>query len=207
VSADVEEAVAEEGGARDRGSVATSTRRRPLMLLLLALVVIFLFVEVWKPKVDPRKVKAAIVGAGPLGVLLYVGGFCGFELFHLPAILWICVGAWCWGPIQGWFAAVATAPLAISCPFWLIRRVGGNALAEIQSPLIRRVLAKLDERPILTIFLLRFFLFFAPPVTTALALSNVSYRDFIVGSALGLVVPITTCTYFFDRVLAAWEHS
>jgi len=45
---------------------------------------------------------------------------------------------------------------------------------------------------------LRLVFWLAPPVNYALALSKVRLRDFILGSVLGLLVPIGIATFFFD---------
>ena len=49
-----------------------------------------------------------------------------------------------------------------------------------------------------TVLLLRLVLWMAPELNYALALSNVGYRPYLVGSALGLVAPIGGTVLLFD---------
>ena len=75
-------------------------------------------------------------------------------------------------------------------------------LAGLERPLLKRILNRLDERPIRTVFILRILLFLAPPLNYALAMTNVRFRDYLVGSALGLVLPLLIITLLFDWVLS-----
>ena len=56
---------------------------------------------------------------------------------------------------------------------------------------------KAVARPILTVALLRLFLWVAPPINYALALSTVRYRDYAAGSALGLAIPTALAAVVF----------
>ncbi len=53
--------------------------------------------------------------------------------------------------------------------------------------------------------MLRLVLFLMPAVNYALAMTRVRFRDFFVGSALGLVIPILFIAYAFDWVLARFS--
>jgi uncharacterized membrane protein YdjX (TVP38/TMEM64 family) len=64
-----------------------------------------------------------------------------------------------------------------------------------------RLLSRLDERPVLTVVLLRLFLWMAPQLNYALALSNIRFRSYFVGTALGLVAPIAGIVLLSDTLL------
>ena len=61
--------------------------------------------------------------------------------------------------------------------------------------------AKLDEHPVSTVAVLRLCFFLAPAINYMLALSSVSYRDFIAGTIVGLVVPLTVAVFFIDHLI------
>ena len=65
----------------------------------------------------------------------------------------------------------------------------------------RYLLAKLDENPVTTVAVLRLCFFLAPAMNYMLALSSVSFRDFMVGSIAGLVVPLTVAVFFIDHLI------
>ena len=67
---------------------------------------------------------------------------------------------------------------------------------------MRKWMGRLETQPIRTIALLRLFLLFSPPLNYALALSRVRFRDYLLGSALGLLPPTVLAVVLFDEVLA-----
>lgn len=52
-----------------------------------------------------------------------------------------------------------------------------------------------------TVAVLRLCFFLAPAINYMLALSSVSFKDFIVGSIAGLVVPLTVAVFFIDHLI------
>ena len=95
----------------------------------------------------------------------------------------------------------AGALVSITVSFFVIRGIGGQSLAEIERPFIRRMLSRLDARPIRTVALLRCFLWVAPALNYALAMSRLRFREYFLGSALGLLLPMPLMSVFIDQLL------
>jgi len=146
-------------------------------------------------------VRDAISGAGLLGVGLFLGAFALGTLVQIPGMLFVIAAALAWGQALGAIVALVGAVLSVTISFILVRRVGGQMLTEIERPFVKRVLVHLDTRPVRTIFLLRTVLWVAPPLNYALALSGVSRRAYVVGSALGLVIPVTAAALLVDSLV------
>jgi uncharacterized membrane protein YdjX (TVP38/TMEM64 family) len=64
----------------------------------------------------------------------------------------------------------------------------------LNRPLVARVTRMLHERPILTLTVLRAIILVSPPINYALALTRLSHRDYAIGSAIGLVLPVLVVT-------------
>jgi hypothetical protein len=60
---------------------------------------------------------------------------------------------------------------------------------------------RVDASPFSTVFLLRCFFFMSPAATVALAMSHVRMRTYLLGTALGLLVPVTLGVYFSESAL------
>ena len=89
----------------------------------------------------------------------------------------------------------------------MVRAVGGQALGAVQKPWIVKLLVKLDEHPVRWMVVLRSVAFISPPLNYALALTRIRFRDYALGSALGLVGPMAIVTVFFDWLFATeWVH-
>ena len=135
---------------------------------------------------------------GVWGFLLFLVAFALGELVHVPGFVFIFAALIAYGRIWGAVAGYAGALLAVTLAFFLVRLVGGSALSEIKQPLIKKALGPLEKHPIRTVALLRAVLWFAPALNYALGLSPVRYRDYIVGSAIGFIVPMVLFSVLFD---------
>lgn len=152
--------------------------------------------------VDPERVRAAIVAAGPWGVALFVAMFVVGELIHIPGMVFVLAGVLTYGRSMGFLVALLGAVASVAFSFWLVRTFGGQALTHIRFKLLQRMLGKLDARPVQTVFVLRSIFWIAPALNYALAMSRVRFRDYLVGSTLGLVLPILGVTLLFEQAMA-----
>lgn len=150
------------------------------------------------------RVRALMEGAGVVGFLIFLGVFAVGELVHVPGIVFVAAAIFAYGQTLGGLAAYVGAVISVVVSFIVVRAVGGQVLVGIQRPWVQRMLARLDERPIRVIMLLRLVLWMAPPVNYALAMSSVRLRDYAIGSAIGLLLPIAAAAAFFDWVVSTF---
>lgn len=153
------------------------------------------------PRAAAEDLRLAIQAAGMWGSLLFLAVFCVGELLHVPGLILVLAAVLAYGRLEGGLLAYVAGVASFGFSFAIVRAVGGKALAEIESTWIKRVLARLDAHPIRTIALLRVVLIMSPPVNYALALSSVRFRDYLLGSAIGLIPPMLLATLAFDWVI------
>jgi len=172
-------------------------------IAILAVILIGLFVAGkatgWTDSFSIDRIRELVGRAGPLGYLAYAAAFALGELIHVPGVLFVIAGVLAFGRAAGFVAGLAGGLLSVSTTFFVVRGVGGRALGAVRHPLMKRLLSHLDDHPIRTIFLLRLVFWLAPPLNYALALSNVRFRHYFVGSLLGLVAPIGLIAVFVER--------
>ncbi len=89
--------------------------------------------------------------------------------------------------------------------FLVIRLVGADALREFHGPVAKRIFARLDAHPVRSVLLLRLLFQTVPALNYMLALSGVRFRGYLVGTLLGLPLPILLYSVFFES-LANWLH-
>ena len=82
--------------------------------------------------------------------------------------------------------------------FFTIRFLGGDALRKLDSGVAVRLLRHLDAHPIRNILLLRMLFQTVPALNYALAMSGVPFRAYLIGTLLGLPLPIAAYCVFFD---------
>ena len=68
-----------------------------------------------------------------------------------------------------------------------------------------RILRELDARPIMSVALLRALFQTMPALNYALAMSGIKFRAYLIGTLLGLPIPIALYCIFFD-ILATALH-
>lgn len=146
-------------------------------------------------------VQAAMREAGAWGGALFVGTFCVGELVHVPGLVFVAVAVLSYGPLLGGFVAFFGALVSLTVTFFVIRSVGGKPLTRIKGARFQWWMARLEARPVRTIALLRLVFILSPPLNYALALSGIRYREYLVGSALGLLPPTALAVVFFQRIV------
>jgi len=149
-----------------------------------------------------ERIRAVIDGLGPLGALAFVGLFVIGELAHVPGFVFIGAAILAYGRLAGGVLGYVGALAAVGVAFVVVRAIGGQALASIRRPFVTRLLAHVDARPVAAITVLRTLLILTPALTYALALTRVRFRDYMVGSALGLALPIALMSVLFDWLLS-----
>jgi uncharacterized membrane protein YdjX (TVP38/TMEM64 family) len=144
-------------------------------------------------------VRGAMTAAGWWGVLLFLAAFCLGELVHVPGMVFVAAAVIAYGRVAGGGLAFVGALLSLTVSFAIVRGVGGKPLGAIKWRFVRRLLGHLESHPVRTITLLRLVLWMAPQLNYALALANVRFRDYLLGSALGLALPLAGTVLLFDR--------
>jgi len=152
-----------------------------------------------------ENLRALMESLGVWGVVLFVVLFAVGEFMHVPGIVFVLAALLAYGRVGGAVAAYLGALASVSFSFLLVRRVGGQALAHVKRARIAKVLAHLDRRPILTIAVMRMFLFLLPAVNYGLAMTRVRFRDYLAGSALGLVPPMVVIALAFEWALSFFD--
>ncbi len=140
-----------------------------------------------------------LLGAGALGVVIYLAAYTGGALMNLPAMLFTATALLVYGIPIGFPIAFFGSFVASFVHFQVVRSIGGQALAEVKIPLMQKIMSKFDSHPLSTVALLRALFFISPPVNYLLALSNVRNRDLVLGTLLGIIPQIAfhaTLIYF-----------
>ncbi len=143
---------------------------------------------------------AAMVQAGPIGMIAFVGVFAVGNLLSVPGLVFIIASLLAYGKLTGAAVALVGSLAALTLNFWVVRLLGGTPKASLTGR-AARLLQGLTDRPVKTVFVLRNLMMLSPPLNWALALSTIRYRDYMVGSALGLLAPIGLYALFLDRLI------
>jgi uncharacterized membrane protein YdjX (TVP38/TMEM64 family) len=173
---------------------------------VVALIVALIIVERatgLSEQLTRETLRAHVAAAGVWGIPLFIGACCVALFLHVPAtgIAFVAVGVALYGRLAGGALAYAGAVVAVTFSFVIVRAVGGKPFAGLENRVARRVLARLESHPVLTVIVLRLLFYAGAPVNYALALSGISARAYLVGSVIGLAPPAAVLALFFDVLI------
>ncbi len=187
----------------DDGPSAPGWLRPVLTLGLLAGLAYLTHLSGLLETVDAAWVRDTVESAGAWGILAFTGIFTVGELVHVPGLVFVAAAALAYGGFLGVAVALLGAIVSVTVSFVVVRRLGGQPLEVLETSWVRRFLDNLDERPIVTVAVLRLLFWMAPVLNYGLAMTGVRLRDYVVGSALGLIPPVTVSVLLFDWFLLA----
>lgn len=159
----------------------------------------------WTDGLTPESVKIWIVAAGAWGVLLYIGAFAAGNLMQVPGMAFIVSGCLVYGPFEGAFLAALASILAVCTSFFVVRLVGGSPLGAVRNKWMRKALDGLNRKPVRSIAAMRVIMVTSPPLNYLLAMSDVRFRDYLAGSAAGMIVPIAATAIAIELGIEVFE--
>jgi uncharacterized membrane protein YdjX (TVP38/TMEM64 family) len=173
---------------------------------LFVLVVLGLWITAWATgltaRFTPESIRGYLAGGGLWRVVAFTVLFStGQLLLRVPSPVFVAAAVAVYGRNLGLLVALLGILVSVTVSFAVVRTFAGRALADVQRPFVRRLLSKVDSHPVMTVALLRLIFQAAPPLNYALPMTAVRWRDHLVGSMLGLPVPVTVMALFFDWFL------
>ena len=133
-----------------------------------------------------------------LGLGLFVLLFSLGNLIQIPGWIFLAAAVLALGRIGGGLATYVAASVSCALTFFLIRFVGGDALRQLENQTVNKILRHLDDHPVRSTFIARTLFQTAPPLNYALALSGVKFNHYMLGTLLGLPLPIFLYCVFFE---------
>ncbi|MEZ5004281.1 MAG: VTT domain-containing protein [Chitinophagales bacterium] len=180
-------------------------RKQVVKLFLFAAFIIIAFaVKLFTPIGQQMTIENLQLFFEPLGfwgIALFIIAFCLAIILQLPGVIFIGAAIPLFGTVMGPVVAYVGSLAAVIASFFFARSMGGNAMAHIKSARVQKLLLKVESKPIKTIIILRLMMWVAPPLNYALAFSKIPVQQYIYGSAIGLLIPISVLSigykYFF----------
>jgi uncharacterized membrane protein YdjX (TVP38/TMEM64 family) len=139
------------------------------------------------------------------GLLIFTALFALGNLIQIPGWLFLASAVVALGQFWGGLATYLAACVTCVSTFWVIRLLGADALREVKGRWARRIFEHLDAHPLRSVVLLRLLFQTVPALNYALALSGIRFRHYLLGTVVGLPLPILLYSLFFGSI-AQWLH-
>ncbi len=120
------------------------------------------------------------------------------NLIQIPGWVFLAAAVLALGRVSGGMVTYLAASVSCAVTYAVVHTIGGDALRQFDSALARRILARLDAHPIRGVVLIRTFFQTLPAANYALAMSGIGFRRYMIGTLLGLPLPIAAYCIFFD---------
>ncbi len=179
----------------------TRYRRLIMLVMIIALVLIAVEMTGLREQLSVSFLREQLEANPITGVVIFVLVFVVGNLIQLPGWLFLVAAILALGTVLGGLVTYLAAATSCIVTFALVRGLGGNALREINNPWAQKILARLDTHPVQSVALLRVVFQTMPALNYTLALSGVPLRPYLIGTLIGLPLPIMVYCLFFDRIL------
>ena len=143
---------------------------------------------------------AAGIWAPVVFMVIYAAGVCLF----LPGTLLTGLGAAIfgayWGFVYVWFGAMAGASIA----FWIGRTLGREFASSLIGDKLKRYDDAIERNGFATVLYLRLVYFPFTPMNFGMGLTKVHFRDYFLGTGLGIIVGTFIFTFFIGTLKEVW---
>src|SRR5262245_62982747 len=141
-------------------------------LLFLIIVIVVLWIAAWATGVTGRftseSIRSLLAGRGLWGIVAFAVLFSAGQLLRVPSTVFVAAAVAVYGRNYGIVVALVGALVSATVSFAVVRTFAGHALADVQRPLVRRLLRNIDSRPVMIVAVFWVVLQFAHRLRSAL---------------------------------------
>ncbi|MEO8132803.1 MAG: VTT domain-containing protein, partial [Betaproteobacteria bacterium] len=140
----------------------------------------------------------------PLAPVIVAGAFVGGGLLMIPVTLMVAVTVLVFGPLTGGLYSLFGALMSGSLTYAIGRKLGRDTVRRLAGSRLNVLSQRLGHRGLLAVVIVR-LLPVAPfsIINIVAGASHIGWRDFLLGSAIGLLPGIVMASLFVDRAVAA----
>lgn len=135
-----------------------------------------------------------------LFVIIYVVGVCLF----LPGTLLTAMGAAIFGPYWGFLYVWTGAMIGAGLAFLIGRYLGRDFAASLIGDKLKRFDDAIERNGFATVLYLRLMYFPFTPMNFGMGLTKVRFWDYLLGTALGILVGTFIFTFFVGTIKDVW---
>ncbi len=184
-----------------------SRKAKIKVLVLVAFVLVAIFVLRFTPAKHylSREALGTFLdssgGWAPLVfILVYTAGVCLF----VPGSILTALGAALFGPYRGFLYVWIGAMVGATVSFWIGRSLGREFAASAIGTRLRKYDDAIERNGFATVLYLRLIYFPFTPMNFGMGLTKVRFRDYCLGTGLGILVGTFIFTFFIGTLKDVW---
>ncbi|RJR33427.1 MAG: TVP38/TMEM64 family protein [Desulfobacteraceae bacterium] len=193
-------------GADHKGSKGI---RKPILkpILFLAFIVAAIYLVRYSPAAGhftARELSRLLDRAGIWAPVAYIAFYAVGICLFLPGTLLTGIGAAVFGPYKGFLYVWAGAMLGASGAFWIGRTLGRGFAASLIGDRLRKYDEAIERNGFAATLYLRLVYFPFTPMNFGMGLTAVRFRDYFLGTALGIIVGTFVLTFLIGGLKDVW---
>jgi phospholipase D1/2 len=144
------------------------------------------------------------IEASPVTPLIVLGAYVLAGVLVVPLVILVILTALAFGPLVGAIYAMGGALLSAAVTYAIGRRLGRDTVRRLAGWRLNRITRRLGTKGILAIVAVRLLPMAPFSIVNAVAgSSRIGLREFLIGTAIGLLPGIVLTVLFVDRLAAA----
>jgi uncharacterized membrane protein YdjX (TVP38/TMEM64 family) len=191
--------------------VKHDNNKRAGALVKMALLLMFIAAAIYLVRFSPARqyltsqqlglfLESVGFWAPLLFVIIYVVGVCLF----LPGTLLTAMGAAIFGPYWGFLYVWTGAMIGAGLAFLIGRYLGRDFAASLIGDKLQRFDDAIERNGFATVLYLRLMYFPFTPMNFGMGLTKVRFWDYLLGTALGILVGTFIFTFFVGTIKDVW---
>ncbi len=141
-------------------------------------------------------------GFGYFGPLLFILIAALCIAFYIPSTMIICLGVTIFGGVLGILFSTMSIYIAAVLIYAMTQRLGRDfVVSYLSGTKLKKIEKRLHKKGIWAVFYLRLIFFMFPPLNWLMALSNINFRNYFLGTVLGTVHHIIVIAWMTDIIV------
>jgi uncharacterized membrane protein YdjX (TVP38/TMEM64 family) len=155
--------------------------------------------------ITPESLQASLKDMGLIAGLIYIIAYALRPLIFFPTSIMTPLAAILFGPYLGWIFAYIGESFSAAVAFFAGRYFGRSFVENHENEFLKKYDKKLSENGFETILFLRFVpLFPFDFVNYSGGLSGITFKDYILGTMLGIIPGLTAYIFLGGAIMNPW---
>ena len=182
----------------------TATVKAALLLLLCITATVVVRYTPVREYLNPDSLAVLLEAAGFWAPLAYILFFTVGVCLFVPGVVLVSLGAAIFGTFYGFLYGWLGALSGCAAAFYVGRYLGREFAASLVTGKLKEYDDRLEQNGFATVLYLRLAWMPFSPMSYGMGLTKVRFRDFFLGTALGIVVAVFIITHFVGTVKEVW---
>jgi uncharacterized membrane protein YdjX (TVP38/TMEM64 family) len=171
-----------------------------IFIVVVLVIILIVFYTDLSPHLSPENLKKYLAISGSYAPLLFISAFMAGFFLRIPGFIFIILGAVVFGKLTAVLYSFIAITAGTSLTFFIARFFLRDTVSQLEIRGVKGLNKKIAQQGFLTVLLLRLLFFLIPPLNWMLGVTSVKYRDYLLGTLLGVSPGVIFFSFVFGDV-------